>query len=63
MNQGKSYYSVVASILNRLKPATVLDAPCGNGWLRKLLDYECQVDGLDLFAPPPTVTAPSETLT
>ncbi|HSH93442.1 MAG TPA: class I SAM-dependent methyltransferase [Roseimicrobium sp.] len=54
MNEPKSYQPVVAGILNSRKPGVLLDAPSGSGWLRKLLDFPCEVDGLDLFekAPP-----------
>ena len=53
MNNLKPYQPVVAKLLNNQQPGVVLDAPCGSGWLRRLLDFDCQVDGLDLFAPPP----------
>lgn len=53
MNNLKPYQPVVAKILNNKQPEILLDAPCGSGWLRRLLNYDCQVDGLDLFAPPP----------
>jgi SAM-dependent methyltransferase len=49
----KPYESAVAAILNEARPATILDAPSGSGWLRPLLRFDTQVDGLDLFAPPP----------
>ena len=49
----KPYQPVVASILNRLRPASILDAPSGNGWLKGLLRFETSIDGLDLFALPP----------
>lgn len=53
MSDLKPYQPVVAKILNSERPENVLDAPCGSGWLRRLLNYDCQIDGLDLFAPPP----------
>lgn len=49
----KSYQPVVAALLDELRPRTVLDAPCGTGWLPGLLRFECQVDGLDLFGSAP----------
>ena len=52
MTPYKNYQSIVASILNQSRPATILDAPAGNGWLRELLGFEAQIDGLDLFASP-----------
>ncbi|PIQ10888.1 MAG: methyltransferase type 11 [Hydrogenophilales bacterium CG_4_9_14_3_um_filter_59_35] len=53
MNFLKPYQPVVASILNQSRPATILDAPSGSGWLKGLLGFDAQIDGLDLFAPPP----------
>lgn len=53
MNDLKPYQPVVANLLNSKRSKIVLDAPCGSGWLRRLLNYDCQIDGLDLFAPPP----------
>jgi SAM-dependent methyltransferase len=52
MNFLKPYQPVVASLLNQSRLATILDAPSGNGWLRRLLKFDAQIDGLDLFAPP-----------
>ena len=49
----KPYQPVVASILDQLRPATILDAPSGSGWLKDLLSFEAKIDGLDLYAPPP----------
>ena len=49
----KSYQPVVAQLLGEKRPATVLDAPCGSGWLAPLLAFERQVDGIDLFGAPP----------
>lgn len=49
----KVYQPVVALLLNQLRPAAILDAPSGNGWLRPLLSFYTQVDGLDLFASSP----------
>jgi len=46
----KPYMPVVANILSKLKPRTVLDAPSGGGWLRELLSFDCEIDGVDLFA-------------
>ena len=48
----KPYRQVVANILNELRPANILDAPSGNGWLSSLLKFNASIDGLDLFAPP-----------
>jgi SAM-dependent methyltransferase len=50
----KSYGKVVAQILNTHMPSSVLDAPCGSGWLRSLLNYDCRMDGMDLFAAAPS---------
>lgn len=48
-----SLRSVVAALLNDRQPRLILDAPCGSGWLANLLQYDFQIDGIDLFAPPP----------
>jgi SAM-dependent methyltransferase len=40
---------VVLDLLSASRPATILDAPSGDGWLRKRLPYEAAVDGIDLF--------------
>src|SRR5947209_19962485 len=50
----KGYQPVVERLLRERQPATVLDAPCGSGWLRGALDFHCAVDGLDLFAEAPS---------
>lgn len=49
----KPYQPVVAALLNARQPRTVLDAPCGSGWLADLLGYDLQLDGIDLLAGPP----------
>lgn len=43
---------IVINILNSRRPKTVLDAPCGVGWLAGNLNYPAEVDGIDLFEPP-----------
>lgn len=53
MNFMKPYQPVVAALLNQSRPSTILDAPSGSGWLKELLCFETQIDGLDLFTPPP----------
>lgn len=49
----KPYEPVVAAILDQSRPASILDAPSGSGWLRARLSFDAQVDGLDLFASRP----------
>jgi len=44
---------VVLEILNRSKPKTILDAPCGKGWLADKLTYTATIDGIDLFEQDP----------
>ena len=46
----KAYVPVVGALLERARPARILDAPCGSGWLPSLLRHEAIVDGVDLFA-------------
>jgi SAM-dependent methyltransferase len=45
----KEYMPVVAAILERRKPSSVLDAPCGNGWLRSVVSPQVEIDGIDLY--------------
>ena len=49
----KPYKHVVVSLLNQSRPAAILDAPSGSGWLKPLLCFDTHIDGLDLFSPPP----------
>jgi len=49
----KSYQPVVARLLNEKRPATVLDAPCGSGWLAGLLEFDATIDGVDLHGERP----------
>lgn len=49
----KSYRLVVADILNKLRPQTVLDVPSGSGFLRQSLDADVVVDGVDLYCARP----------
>lgn len=49
----KGYEPVVARLLAEKRPATVLDAPCGSGWLRGALAFPCEIDGLDLYGAAP----------
>lgn len=50
------YYSVVLSILQKVNAQTVLDAPCGDGWLGqalKIANSGITLDGADLWGFPP----------
>lgn len=49
----KDYYRTIARIVGQLKPATILDAPAGGGWLAAALDYRPIIDGIDLYAGQP----------
>lgn len=40
---------VVAELLNELKPHYILDAPAGRGWLPLMLQFEHEIDGVDLY--------------
>ncbi len=53
MESGKSNRPVAVKILNENRPATILDAPSGDGWLLRDLDYQPEVTGLDLFEEKP----------
>ena len=49
----KSYEAVVAGLLREKRPRTVLDAPCGGGWLAARIDFDCRLDGVDLYGQRP----------
>jgi hypothetical protein len=51
--QEKPHRHTVAEILNCSMPKTVLDAPSGSGWLRSALNYDMDIDGIDLFESKP----------
>ena len=50
----KAHEGSIATLLRQRRPRTLLDAPCGTGWLARSVDFECRIDGLDLYgqAPP-----------
>ncbi len=39
----------VVRVLRDARASTILDAPCGTGWLRAQIDWSAEVDGLDLY--------------
>jgi SAM-dependent methyltransferase len=45
----KEYMPAVAAILAERNPATILDAPSGNGWLRGVAPASAAIDGIDLY--------------
>jgi SAM-dependent methyltransferase len=49
----KPHESVVAALLRERRPRSLLDAPCGNGWLGNQIDFDCRIDGVDLYGQPP----------
>lgn len=49
----KDYYRTIARIVSQLQPATIVDAPAGNGWLAAALDSRPVIDGIDLYAGQP----------
>jgi|LakMenE18May11ns_1017448.scaffolds.fasta_scaffold9497204_1 SAM-dependent methyltransferase len=53
VNNNKAYRLAVASVLNALKPQTVLDICCGDGWLPGALTHPAQVHGIDFYAEAP----------
>ena len=53
VKDGKPYRKTVARILNQLKPTTIVDIACGDGWVGKSLDYKATIHGTDFYAPPP----------
>lgn len=48
----QSSKKVTSAIINQIKPKTILDVPCGGGWLLHSLNYSAQVDGIDLYDVP-----------
>ena len=50
----KPYMPVVAEILNEARPASILDAPSGGGWLQPMLRFDHSIDGIDLFESKPS---------
>lgn len=53
LKDGKPYRKTVTSILNQIKPTTIVDIACGDGWVGKSLDYQATIHGIDFYAPPP----------
>lgn len=49
----KIYYQTIAGIVEGLRPASILDAPAGGGWLAGALGYSPSIDGIDLYAGQP----------
>ena len=45
----KNYMSSIVSILEKLKPKTILDIPSGEGMLLRELTFDVEIDGLDLY--------------
>ena len=43
---------VVRETLEAIRPGRILDAPCGKGWLAEALNYDCEIDGIDLYDTP-----------
>lgn len=44
----------VAGLLNAARPASILDAPAGEGWIASRLEYAPAIDGVDLYGEAPT---------
>jgi 2-polyprenyl-3-methyl-5-hydroxy-6-metoxy-1,4-benzoquinol methylase len=53
VNKNKAHRLAVASVLNALKPQTVLDICCGDGWLPSALAHPALVHGFDFYAAAP----------
>jgi len=45
----KSMQISIISIIHTIRPKTILDAPCGDGWLGLNLNYSAIIDGIDLY--------------
>lgn len=61
MNKNKAHRLTVAAVLNALKPQTVLDICCGDGWLPGSLAQPTQVDGIDFYTDAPVGYAKFQT--
>jgi SAM-dependent methyltransferase len=46
----KYYMPAVVKILKDLKVNSILDAPCGDGWLKRMMNNRANFHGIDLFA-------------
>jgi len=49
MEAAKQNRPVITRILNKERPRTILDAPSGDGWIARALEYEVELTGVDLF--------------
>jgi SAM-dependent methyltransferase len=45
----KAYQSIVSAIAKKIRARSILDLPCGTGWLRDELGAEVEIDGVDLY--------------
>ena len=45
----KPFMPAVIDVLKKCGARRVLDAPCGGGWLRRMIDDKVELDGIDLF--------------
>ena len=61
MNENKAHRRTVASVLNALRPQTVLDICCGDGWLPRALAQPTVVDGIDFYEGAPVGYAQFQT--
>lgn len=53
IKEGKLYRKAIAKFLNMEKPELILDIACGQGWIKKSIDYSGTVHGADLYADKP----------
>lgn len=53
-NGEKTYRPVVAELLNTSRPNLILDAPAGGGWIKSHLEFDPQIDGIDLYEGEPS---------
>ena len=45
----ESSKQIVLKIIERINPSSILDVPCGDGWLSKKIKKTIQIDGIDLY--------------
>ena len=53
LNENKAHRQAIVKVLNALKPSSVLDICCGDGWLSTVLTHPTVLHGLDFYAKPP----------
>ena len=45
----QSSKQIVLKMVEIINPSSILDVPCGDGWLSKKIKKTIQIDGIDLY--------------